>query len=544
MSIRGSLKEASLPDVLQLLAMGRKTGCLSVADRSEFGYVYFDHGRISYASIVNRRDRLGDLLVKAGAITPAQLDEAITQQSRNRTRRLGELLVEQGALAVERLHEIIRVQIEEAVYFLFTWTNGTFNFEPDVLPDDQDLTVSINPESLLLEGARRLDEWSQIEKKIPSLDLVFEIDRRKLFSTEAELTAAQRTILEYVDGVRDVRAIADASGLVEFEVGKALYGLLSAGFVHRIGKSTPAAPTNPTANVDEHRAAGVALYKTAMLDEAAREFRHVLSIDGSDLTARFYMGLLAARRDEWEEAVAAFTDAASHPQAGLAVFHNLAAAADRAGRSDEAQAAFERAAQLGGDTDARVQLSLAVHHLRRGNVADADAALTAARQRFTRQPTADWFHYAGLVAMQRADLNRAEAVLTEGTQMYPRAAVLHNNLAVVRERRGEFTSALVAAEAAVVESPGLAQAHRNVGDLYAAAGREQEAADAYTRAREIAPALGSELYVRLGDLQMRRGFTEDATRSWTRALEVDPDCAAARLRLESAGTAAAAGTRA
>ena len=57
MAIRGSLKEVSLPDVLQLLSMGQKTGCLSVADRSSFGTVYFSRGRISYASIVNRRDR-------------------------------------------------------------------------------------------------------------------------------------------------------------------------------------------------------------------------------------------------------------------------------------------------------------------------------------------------------------------------------------------------------------------------------------------------------------------------------------------------------
>ena len=77
MAIRGSLREASLPDVLQLLAMGKKTGCLSVSYRSNFGYIYFDGGRISYASIVNRRDRLGDLLVKVGLISREQLDEAI-----------------------------------------------------------------------------------------------------------------------------------------------------------------------------------------------------------------------------------------------------------------------------------------------------------------------------------------------------------------------------------------------------------------------------------------------------------------------------------
>ena len=55
MAIKGSLREASLPDVLQLLAMGKKTGCLSVTHRNNFGYIYFDKGRITYASIVNQR---------------------------------------------------------------------------------------------------------------------------------------------------------------------------------------------------------------------------------------------------------------------------------------------------------------------------------------------------------------------------------------------------------------------------------------------------------------------------------------------------------
>src|SRR3954469_16198291 len=99
MAIRGSLKEASLPDVLQLLSMGKKTGCLSVGHRGSFGYIYFDRGRISYASIVNRRDRLGDMLVKNGLVTQEQLDAAVDAQTRRRDRKLGELLVETGAIS-------------------------------------------------------------------------------------------------------------------------------------------------------------------------------------------------------------------------------------------------------------------------------------------------------------------------------------------------------------------------------------------------------------------------------------------------------------
>src|SRR5262245_45407036 len=173
MAIKGSLREASLPDVLQLLALGQKTGCLSIADRSNFGYIYFDKGRICYASIVNRRDRLGDILVKHGLVTQDQLDAGIKQQDKQRDKKLGEILVLQHSISQTNLERYMRMQIEEAVYYLFTWTQGTFNFETDVRPEQQDFLVSINPESLLLEGARRVDEWSLIEKKIPTFDLIF-----------------------------------------------------------------------------------------------------------------------------------------------------------------------------------------------------------------------------------------------------------------------------------------------------------------------------------------------------------------------------------
>src|SRR3954469_20784004 len=276
MAIRGSLKEASLPDVLQLLSMGKKTGCLSVGHRGSFGYIFFDKGRIVYASIVNRRDRLGHMLVRNGMISQDQLDKAVDAQIRRRDKKIGELLVDQKALTTEQLNQFLRVQIEEAVYFLFTWTEGTFNFEPDVMPTEQDTLVSIGPESLLLEGARRVDEWSLIEKKIPSFDIVFEIDRTQMMQNEGGLTVEQRVVVPLIDGVRDVHAIFEESGLVEFDVAKALFGLATANCIHRIGTSGRfAAPGGAQADNTgaEHRALGFALLKTGMLDDAAREFR-------------------------------------------------------------------------------------------------------------------------------------------------------------------------------------------------------------------------------------------------------------------------------
>ncbi|OLB13187.1 MAG: hypothetical protein AUH07_06600 [Gemmatimonadetes bacterium 13_2_20CM_70_9] len=204
MAIKGSLKEASLPDVLQLLALGQKTGCLSIADRSNFGYIYFDKGRICYASIVNRRDRLGDILVKHEKITSEHLDAAIHRQSKEHGKKLGEILVGMGVITQADLERYMRVQIEESVFYLFTWTQGTFNFEADIRPERQDFLVSINPESLLLEGARRVDEWSLIEKKIPSFDLIFVVDKDRLAISEGKLTDTQERILPLLDGSRGV----------------------------------------------------------------------------------------------------------------------------------------------------------------------------------------------------------------------------------------------------------------------------------------------------------------------------------------------------
>ena len=535
MAIKGSLKEASLPDVLQLLAMGKKTGCLAVTHRSNFGYIFFEKGRICYASIVNRRDRLGDMLVKNSVISQEQLDDAIAAQAKARDKRIGELLVEQGSLTREELHQYVRRQIEEAVYFLFTWMQGTFNFEADVHPEEQDLLVSINPESLLLEGARRMDEWNLVEKKIPSFDLVFEVDHAHVKASEVELTEEQRVVLELIDGQRDVQAIIDESGLVEFEVGKALYGLLTAGFVHRVGRTKANAdPQVSETRIEEHRNLGVAFFKTGMLDEAMRELRRVLELRASDAAARFYIGVALARQSKWAEATTVLKEAAGLPGARYAVLHNLAYVLERQGRYAEAQAALEEAARRGGATDARVQTSAGIVALLAGDVASADSALGAARPLFgNRPPTAAWFHYAALTASLLGEHQRAADLLNEGLAAHPHAAALHNNLAVVYERRGQYDDALATVEKGIQEDPGLAQLQKNLGDLLYRVGRYDEAFEAYQRAVKANADLGADVYLKLGNIRFRRQDRDEAVRCWERALELDPENAIVQKNLES-----------
>jgi tetratricopeptide (TPR) repeat protein len=534
MAIKGSLKEASLPDVLQLLSMGKKTGCLAVTHRNNFGYIFFDKGQISYASIVNRRDRIGDILVKSGSITPEQLEQAIKAQAKHRDKRIGELLVDSGAITRDGLHAQIRMQIEEAVYFLFTWMQGTFNFEADVRPEDQDFLVSINPESLLLEGARRVDEWSLIEKKIPAFDLVFDVDRRKIEEARVELTREQEAVIALLDGRRDVTAVIEESGLGEFEVGKALYGLVSAGFAQRTGKTKAAEPAVSDTRVDEHRNLGIAFYKTGMLDEAMREFRRVSDLREDDAQARFYIGLSLMRQGKWSDAEEAFRHCVAQPGARSSALHNLAYALERLGRYEEAQTVLVESLKKGGATDPRIQTSVGIVALRAGDVAAADAALQVARPLFgTKPPTAPWFHYAALTAALLGELDRAQELLIEGIGLHPHAAPLHNNLAAVHERRGYHPDAMQRAEKGVQEDAGIAQLHKNLGDAHYRAARYDDALTSFERAVKLNPQLGDDVFLKLGNIRFKRGERDEAVRCWEQALELDPANAIVRTNLDA-----------
>jgi tetratricopeptide (TPR) repeat protein len=368
MALEGSLQDVGLADICQLLAMGRKTGCLTVTDRSNFGYVYFQAGRVIYASVLNRPDRLGELLVRNQVISRADLSRAMAEQAEDRGSRLGAILVKGGALTEDDLRRYVSLQIEEAVYHLFTWSQGAFHFDPEQTPDEEGIfLVDIPAENLLLEGARRVDEWSLIEKKIPSLDLVFEVVRTPgQADDEVELTRNQSRILPLVDGVRSVDEIVTESGLVEFDVGKALYGLIQAGYAQRAGRRSEVVGAAPLDEVVRQRLnLGVAFYRSGMLEDATREFQAVLEKDSRNASALFRLGLIAFRSRRPEEAMKLWDRMPEEWRDSYSVLRNRALALEALRRFDESAEALERAEAV-RPGDPELQLAMGIALLRKG----------------------------------------------------------------------------------------------------------------------------------------------------------------------------------
>ncbi|MDA1104677.1 MAG: tetratricopeptide repeat protein [Gemmatimonadetes bacterium] len=534
MAIEGALQDVSLADICQLLGMGMKTGCLSITDRSNFGYIYFGKGRVIYASVLNRKDRLGELLVRNHVITRKDLSAAMERQAREKGKRLGEILVEIEALTEADLQKYIQNQIEEAVYHLFAWTQGSFHFDTDQMPDEDGIfLVSIPPEALLMEGARRVDEWSQVEKKIPSFDIVFQLDKHPDESDEdVELTKDQKKLLPFIDGQRTVHEIMDEAGLVEFETGKGLYGLIQAGFVSRSGERSTTEETGGDEALQQHLNVGIAYYRSGMMEDAGREFEQALAADPKQARANFMMGLIAFRRGRLEEALGHFGSMPPGAGNNYSVHRNTALILELLGRYDEALGALDEAL-VTKPTDPDVHLARAIIHLKRR---DIPKSLEALRQYRTspavKKPAAAYYAYTVLASAVGGDLEYAVSVGREGLRHYPDSGPILVNSGAVLERRGEVEAAAALYKRAVQLQQPLPQAHKNLGDQAYAHGDHEGARAQYEKAVKLSPRLGDDVYLRLGTMAYKANDRDVALLLWRRALDLNPNNEAVQANLE------------
>ena len=259
MAIEGPLRELGIHDVFQLLDLSRKTGTLIVTSelRDNDGTVLFRRGRVASANIRSNPHRLGDMLLRSGKVTEGDIARSRARQvEHGDTRRMGEILLEIGAITPKELERQVRLQIEAVVFELMSWREGFFRFEEGPVADDGPTMLHISTESLLMEGARRIDEWSRIADRVPSLAAVPHL--APVHGDDApqlDLLPSEWEVLTMIDGTHDLRAIAANLARSEFDVAKVAYGLVTTGVVElkvpvsvteRMSRQpTPAIPARP-----------------------------------------------------------------------------------------------------------------------------------------------------------------------------------------------------------------------------------------------------------------------------------------------------------
>ncbi|HEY4307761.1 MAG TPA: DUF4388 domain-containing protein [Gemmatimonadaceae bacterium] len=240
MAIEGPLRELGIHDVFQLLDLSRKTGVLRVTSelRQDEGVVAFDNGRVVHAAIRSKSVPTELALLQAGRISEVDLEKARMRQANGRVKRdVVDALVDIGAITLRELERQLRLQIESVVFELMAWHEGFFSFEERSREDIAvDARITVSTESLLMEGARRIDEWSRIEDVIPNLEVIPDLapvntDREESGGAMLDLLPHEWQVLTMIDGLRDLRGIAASLGRDEFEIAKIAYGLATTGVI-------------------------------------------------------------------------------------------------------------------------------------------------------------------------------------------------------------------------------------------------------------------------------------------------------------------------
>ena len=345
MAIEGPLRELGIHDVFQLLDLSRKTGALRVTSelRDDEGLVVFDGGRVIQASIQSNPTSIERILRQAGRIGDAEMAVALALPADDGL-GLGDRLVLTRAITQRELERQLKLAIENVVFELMSWSEGFFSFEEcDVSDVSADARIRISTESLLMEGARRIDEWSRIADKVPSLSVVpmfapVEDDRASVL----DLLPHEWEVLMMIDGERDLRGIAGSLGSSEFDIAKIAYGLVSTGVVvlrPLERTSLMAMAVIPAAHP------AIALAREALvggrLDDALHLAREALSDDPRSTDARLLTARALAGMTRYQEALDELRNAVQADPVTPEVHLDLGFASLRVGDFGAARASWE-----------------------------------------------------------------------------------------------------------------------------------------------------------------------------------------------------------
>jgi hypothetical protein len=301
-ALEGTLETCGISEILQLVSQQGKTGTLEIRAGTGTATMRFRRGKLVEAWPDPREagELIGERLVRAGLLTPSQLEHGLSVQ-KSTLRPLGDVLIRSGAVRVSDFREVLALQHSETVFRLLRLTRGSFAFRPEPVEVEEAVSAPMEVGGLLMEGFRQLDEWPKLLQRVPSERHVYEPTGKE---GGDELTQAESSVLELVDGRATVREVVDRSRLGEFVAWEAMAHLYERGLV---GPSEGVRPVGPRkARRRGVRAADALVSVVLLLLAAAAVFSwpHAKSNGAGALSAiwteaRAEASRLQARASEW-----------------------------------------------------------------------------------------------------------------------------------------------------------------------------------------------------------------------------------------------------
>lgn len=243
MKTAGSLSEQDVPDLVQALSFERFSGVLVIERQDERIGIVVREGRLVFASTSNIDYRLGPRLLRRGAITLKQMEEA--GRSKPSDKRFGTVLVDMGALDPKELVQGVMDQTRDVILRAFTWTEGSYRLEEGKAPGET-ITLDISTPQLTFDGVSQIEAWSRVERGCGGL-------ATRYVATEGADAPFKQLTLDFdqvalfraLKDARDVESLCAESVLTDFEVCRNLWAYRVIGLVDRIEQAALIEETPP-----------------------------------------------------------------------------------------------------------------------------------------------------------------------------------------------------------------------------------------------------------------------------------------------------------
>ena len=275
MSLTGNLRTMDLPEVLQWISGGRKTGTLHLDRGSIQKRIAFVDGIIDTSWSNDPRESLGQFLVRDALVTEEQLFKALLRQEKE-GRLIGVILVGDGAVSEDDLRRALQLKVGETIYDLFLWPEGNFKFRDGELPKPPGISVDLPVMGVIMEGARRIDEWARIRSVFPSAGTSFTVPK----GIPASVTdREERKFLELAGPGRSLAAIALETRRSEFDTACRAFDLHQRGLlaVSRIQDTIPVG--DATGLIRELLSMAAERFVQKRFDKAMEAYEQVLGVD-------------------------------------------------------------------------------------------------------------------------------------------------------------------------------------------------------------------------------------------------------------------------
>ena len=287
MSLKGDLKTMALPDILQWIAMGQKTGTLQVERRSIKKRIIVRDGIIFSSWSNDPRESLGQFLIRLRLVSEEQLFKALLAQE-EKGRLIGSIMVGEGILSEEDLRQALKAKAEETIYDLFLWPAGAFEFKEGEFPHDILISFETSVTPVIMEGIRRVDEWQRIRAVFPTTEITFKVHG----GPPASQDPLDRQVLGLAASGKTMAEISLELRRSEFETAAIFFDLHARGLVVVDQVRDDTRSPDPVGAIQGLLSLGYQRLQEKRYEAAVKAYEEVLGLDRLNQHAK--KGLIAA----------------------------------------------------------------------------------------------------------------------------------------------------------------------------------------------------------------------------------------------------------